>query len=119
MNKESQEDKERSWVYGVVRQLKVGESATVIGGGKERSLTVTTEPERIKRQPDCHNVISVEFEGYGTEYTLEVPESGSNARLLYPSSDTLGDRIKDIELNDVETHIVAEQTVEDLGIPHR
>lgn len=111
--------KERSWVYGIVRQLRVGESITVIGGGIERSLTVTEEPERIERQPDCQNVISVELEGYGTEYTLEVPETGSRTRLLYPSSDTLGDHIKDIEREHGDTSIVAEQTVEDLGIPQR
>jgi hypothetical protein len=104
----------------VAKQLREGESVEVVCADTNRSLTVTRGARYVEREPYQDNGLLVTLEGYGTEYTLKVPERDRPAKLRYPSGDVMGELVKDIRRqNDDSFGIVAEQTAGDLGIPER
>jgi len=108
------------WVWGVAKQLREGETVEVEAADTTRTLTVTKEARYVEREPFQDNGLLVTLEGYGTEYTLKIPDRDRPATLRYPSSDVLGQGVKDIRRKDDESFgIVAEQTADDLGIPER
>lgn len=111
---------DRGWVWGVAKQLREGEKVEIEASDTTRTLTVTEAARHVDREPYRYNGLLVTLEGYGTEYTLGVPERDRPAVLLYPSNPGLGEIVKDIDRKgDGEFGIVAEQTAADLGIPER
>lgn len=111
----------REWVLGVAKQLTEGEKVEVDASDKTRTLTVTEEAHYVERSPYRCDGYLVDFEGYGTEYTLEIPDQEESPPvLLYPSGNALGELVRDIQRKDEESiEIVAEQTAADLGIPEQ
>lgn len=109
------------WVHGVAKQLREGEEVEIRAGGKERTLTVTRTARFVERRQYRCNALLVDFEGYGTEYTLEVPEDDDQPPVLhYPSGNNLGEVVRDIESKESEQFgLVAEKTAADMGIPER
>lgn len=111
----------RSRVWGVAKQLCEGERVEVLAADRDRTLTVTQEARRVDRRPYRYDALLVSFEGYGTEYTLEVPVEDRPATLHYPSGDAIGELVRDIQYAEEgeKFAIVAEQTAADLGIPEQ
>lgn len=111
----------RGWVWGVAKQLREGDDVTVVCADTTRSLRVTESARVAEREPYRANGIVVELEGYGTRYVLEVPDENHDrpATLLYPSGDALGELVRDLNRDEDEIGIVAENTAADLGIPER
>lgn len=111
---------QRGWVWGVAKKLREDESVEVVAADKTRSLTVVEEARYVEREPYRYNGLLVSLDGYGTEYTLEVPENDRPATLLYPSGDAPGELVRDIRRDgDGGFGIVAEKTASDLGIPEQ
>lgn len=118
---ESSTNKRYSWVRGVAKQLHEGEKVEIRAGGKNRKLTVTMEAEYVEREPYRCNGLLVDLEGYGTEYTLEVPENDDQPPvLLYPSGSALGEIVRNVKSKEEASFgIVAEKTAADMGISER
>lgn len=119
---ESTTSVDREWIWGIAKQLQEEDRVSVeTGSNKDRTLTVVDEARYVEREPYRCNGLLLTFEGYGTEYTLEVPENDQPVRLLYPSNDGIGELVHGIDFADEEESfaIVAEHTAADLGVPER
>jgi len=109
-----------AWMRGVIKQLPEQERIEVFCADTTRTLSVCEEAEYVDREPYRHNGLILSLEGYGTDYTLEIPAAKYNkhARLLYPSCSGLGETVKAIRpVGDYEFSIVSDRTAADLGIP--
>ena len=88
-------------VYVLECDTRLNENAqyrSVVEHGKTRTLTVTRGPFEAERTYRA-DALLVECEGYGTEYTIEIPiNKGQRPQLLYPSGPATNLVVFSIEL---------------------
>lgn len=112
-----------SWVWGVAKQLCEGDRVIVDAADTTRTLTVVDEARYVDREPYRSAGLLLTLEGYGTEYTIEVPDENRPPVIKYPSGTVLGEVIHDIQPDTAGDgggfDIVASHTASDLDIPTR
>jgi hypothetical protein len=115
------EQQERKfWIRAVAEQLSVDDRVEIEAADKTRTLAVTKEPREVDRRPYRCKGLLVSLEGYGTDYSIEIPDDDRAARLLYPSGPSYGIDIRDLSVEEgTEPALVSNRTAADMGIPER
>ncbi|WP_254810638.1 hypothetical protein [Natronosalvus amylolyticus] len=98
----------KAWLRDVALLLETGDEVTVVASDTTRSLTVAEPAQQVNREPYRCNATLVTLEGYGTQYTLEIPMSDKPAKLVFPSNPVFGPFVKQLQLDEESVAKAAE-----------